>query len=359
MVENFVFRFINELREPMDIYASLRPLLLVCFVSGIAPLRAVGNPGNRHLVLTIFGYAFTLIHVVWFCASYTRNISDESLQTHLLRSKFSHFGENTRVNIACMAPGFTLILYFLKRNKLRDLLNRLTQVDKKLTRLGAKIDYRNMLKIVWIVLATQWTILFGIIGIIPLLSCSINNAPDFIEFVFLFMPIAIVITHESKYYCIMRLIKSRFIYINIVLKNLRLNADRKQIHGIFRGKVRNDIFVDRCGTITSNAEGLSVNLLRKPCVFISELCQTHEELCDACTLAKEYFGHQMLVMVAIVFVLTLLNVYFMVDVAINSMSEPDQTEFYFSSMVFGVSTMLPLIGLLRSTASITKEVSLD
>lgn len=98
---------------------------------------------------------------------------------------------------------------------------------------------------------------------------------------------------------------------------------------------------------------------RDKCDIICQLCILHEELCDACYLAEEYFSHQMLTTVTIEFICTLFNLYFMFEVVYNNttIAEVDTIEFLF---YFGIYTLISIgsvYAILRSAETVAEEVN--
>lgn len=353
-----VHQFIADIRDPMDIYASLRPLFLICFMSGILPFKMIGTPGNRQLVVTIFGLANTVFHLVWFCTCYAlRVINQKSLLSYLFNSKVSRFGENIQIITSFMAIAFTLILCFLKRGVVGKLLHLMAQIDKELIALGANINYKSISRLVWIALAMQWLIKIAFIIATFTLLRSLEHAPGFFEWIFFFLPFAIISTLKAKYVCITRLIKNRFSFINVVLKNLQHRASERNP---LRGTV-NDKKPNRICEIVCDVEKLNgyVDSNREMCDIIADLCRTHEKLCDTCYLAEQYFSHQMLTMVTIEFVLTLFNFYFLFDVIYNKNPIPGivPAEFFAFFTFYTVITTGTLYGVLRSAGSVSDEVS--
>lgn len=354
-----VQQFFTDLTNPVDIYASLRPLALLCFFSGISPFRMVGSSGNRRLVVTIFGVANIVVHLALFCTCYAqRVIHKQSLLSHLFNSKVSRFGENIQIITSFMAIGFTLVLCFLKRSKLRNLLHLLSQIDNKLIELGAKINYKNISRLVWILLFMQWTVKFTFIGATFFLMRSMEKQPDYFEWIFFFLPFAIVLALKAKYVCVMRLIKNRLCYINLTLNNLQVNA-KQLIRTPLRGSM-DQINVNKICGITCDIEKLNGigDVKRGTYDIIAELCRVHEDLCDACYLAEQYFSHQMLTMVTVEFAVSLFNVYFMFDVAYNNNHIPDvdTTEFFAYFIFYTMISTGTLYGLLRSAEAVTSEV---
>lgn len=207
-----------------------------------------------------------------------------------------------------------------------------------------RIDYKYFSKISWVVLVIQWSIHFALISATYGLLRSSEFSLSFLAWIYIFLPVAIVMTHKSKYYCIMRLIESRFNYINIHLNNLRMNGEEGTINSVEE--------------TTCRVDNLCVDSTQKRYDSINELCRIHDKLCDVCELTEQYFNHQMLTTVAIEFVVSVFNLYFMIDVAFakTPMQGVDPTEFLAYYTLYTTSSMGIIFCLLRSTESVIGEV---
>lgn len=355
---NFVRRFINELRNPMDIYASLRPLLFVCFVSGMAPFKVIGTPGNRNLVLSVFGLAFTVFHLGLFSMCYARVINDKILQMNMFSSNVSRFGEITQSIMSSLAFGFALILCFLKRKKLLELLQLMTKIDRRLVGFGVEVNYKKASKIVRIVLAIRISLEITLIGANFIFLRSYEYPTDFFVFLFYLLPVDIIFTQKAKYICIMQLIENQFNYINVTLNNLRLYSNGKRLNGASMSGNRNDTVINMFCEISHNVEKRDGHLEREKCDVIAELCRTHEELCDACNLAHEYFSQQMLVTITIEFVMSLFNVYYMIDVTFAKDPIPgiDTVALFALLTFYTVICVVTIFGIVRSAELVVSEV---
>lgn len=333
-------------------------MLLLSFLHGVSPFKTVGSPGNRRLVTTPLGIANTCVLFLFFIISYVlRVINQQSLVAHFFHSKITSFGEHLQILTSFVALAFTLLLCFLKRDKLRKLFHVLDEIDKKLSHLGASLNYKWISRIVMLAVFIAILIYYVFIGATLYLMRSLEHKPDFYEWIFYFLPIAIVTTLKLQFYIMMLFIKYRLRCINLLLWSLQGghmsltpldNMDKNRIH--------------RCYGIKSDPRRLHGGLAPKRDKFniIAELCRTHEELCDACYLAEQYFSHQMLTAVTIEFVSTLFDLYFLTDSVYSnsSIAEVDKIEFicYF---VFCMALSLGTVyALLRSAEAVTAEVSL-
>lgn len=295
--------------------------------------------------------------MVLFCTSYVlRVINQQSLVAHFFHSKVTRFGEDLQILTSFTALAFTLILCFLKRDKLRQLIHVLIKIDKNLSHLGAKLDYKHLSRVVLLALFIQWLCYSIFIVATFILVRSLKDQPDFFEWMFFFLPIAVVSTLKVQFYCMTQLIKYRLRYLNLLLNNLHAeqmkqypneNMDKMQIYK-FCGIVCDVAKIRGCAEIKMGKYDI-----------IAELCRAHEELCDACYLAEEYFSHQMLTTVAIEFVCTLFNCFFMFEVIYNNttVAEVNSIEFICYFSFYTLMSMGTLYALLRSSESVTAEVS--
>lgn len=357
-----IHQFLTKLRNPKDIYASLRPLLFCCMVGGIAPFKLVGTPGNRYLVVTTFGIALTVFHLVWFCSCFIRLFNDHDLESYLFVSKVARLGEDIELITSFVIIVFLLILCFLKHNKLRKLLNSVVQIDGKFTNLGVKINYNYTSKILWGTVMLQSAILLILIGSNSIIMGAFKDFSCFLQWLFSNATIAIIVTFKSKYFCVMQLIKSRFNYIHTILNRLRTHAeaDEKRLNGILLCGIVSGKEESNFEEITFNVKNFGVDSKRKRHDIVAELCRIHEVLCDACILVEEYFCHQMLILVIIEFVSTVLYSYFMFDVTFGKTPTPEISPInMFVYYIINTTIMIgTLFGLLRATETVTIEVSL-
>lgn len=350
MVANLLRGIFTELKNPTDLYASLRPLLTVCFVSGIAPFKVIGSAGNRHLMVTVFGSMFALFHLVCFGTCYVLWAPVENVSYSIV----ARLGEKVQSIASIITIGVLLILCIAKRMKLQKLLHVLAQIDRKLVGFGTEIDHKYVLKIVWTVLIIQWTALFTSIGASYIFFRSYGLEFDIFQWVFFFLQFSIKMAYKSKHFCIMQLIKSRFSLINSTLKKLRMNAGGCRLRGNM-----NDVVITIFGETTYGMGKWGFDSNRQRYLIITELCQTHDVICDACFVAEQYFNHQILSIVITEFVLTLFDLYTIIDVTFVRSVTPgvDRTQFFAYFMHYTIITAATLFALLRSAESVTSEVS--
>lgn len=341
----------------MDTYGAIRPLLLISFMIGISPFKTVGSPGNRHLETSFIGVANTVIHLVLFISCYVLLVSDErSLMAHFFHSKISRFGEDLQILTSFTALTFALVSCYFKRNKLCKLLKVTDEIDKKLTYLGAVLNHKTISRAILFAIFILSMLLLVFIGTIVVVVSSTQDQPDFLEWIFFFLPMGIIMTLKLKFYCSMQLIKYRLRFLNLILRKLQRDQSDP-----FAYENEEHMELYKCCGITIDVMKLNGDATVKRDIYdiIGELCQIHNEICNASYLVEGYFSHQMLTTITIEFVCSLFNLYFIFEVAYHNtiIAKVGKIEFicYFA---FHTTMSLGMVYyLLRSAESVTAEVS--
>lgn len=282
-------------------------------------------------------------------------MNDGSLVAYFFSSKVSRFGEDLQILTAFLSLSLTLVLCFLKRDKLRKLLHVLIKIDKNISLLGAQINYKWLSRIIMITLGVAWLIFALFIGATFRMTRSIQFQPDLLEWLFFFLPTAIVSTLKVQFYCMMQLIKYRLRYVSLVLSHLHEEETRGTPL-----EHTSEVKIYECGGIACdlNQFKCDAGMIQDKCGIIAKLCLVHEELCDACYLAEEYFSYQMLTTVTIDFIGILFNVYFLLDVGYKNtvIEDVDHVEFMAYFIVYTVIMIGTVFAQLKSAESVTAEV---
>lgn len=354
---NACHQFFADLWDPVDLCGALRPLLVLSFLCGMMPFKPVGSPGNRRLKMTFIGFANTVIHFALFITSYVLRLTRQrSLSAHFFHSEVSRFGEDLQIFVSFTALAFTLILCFVKRNKLRTFFEVIGKVDKKLAHLGAVFNYKWFSRIILLSLTVTGILysifIFGLIFI----TRSLEDKPKLVDWIFFFVPIGVVTVLKLQFYCMMQLIKYRLRFINLLLNNLQ----GEQINQtVLENMDKNKVYTCkgmRCDVMKLHG---GMGIKREKYDVIADLCRVHDDICDACYVAEDYFSHQMLTAVSIEFVSTLFNLYFMFEVVYTNtmIAAINKIEFISFFAVYTTISMGSLYALLRSSVLVTTEVS--
>lgn len=354
MVIQSVRRFIEDILGPTDVYASMRPLMFLNFISGLSAFHLVGSAENRHLKVTYFGFLNTVVHVVVFCACHIMRVT--SMRTfigYFFNTTISRFTNDIQNLTQSIAIAVSLISCFLKRNKFRSLMHAMAIIDKKLIRLGATIDYKAIMRMTMILVITKLISYSTLVaaGYFLLRSAGI---PDISVWILFFLPHIIVSNLKITFMFILSQISNRFRYISHILNRIRQKNDQINILPM-RGSM-DDIKIRKFTGMTS-FEWNFAN--RENYKIISDLCKVHEELCDACYLAEEFFCHQMLTLTAIDFSTLLCCSYYIVDAIYNEnqIINVHRIGFILFFAYYMLLSLATVYGVLRSAGKVTQEVN--
>lgn len=328
-------------------------MLLLSFLLGISPFKVVGIPGNRHLEMTSIGVANIFIQLVLFTIAYVLRVNNQhSVMDRFSQSKVTGFGEHVEILTSFMTFAFTLIVSFLKRDRQCKLFHLIDEIDKKLTHVGAIFNYRRISRVVMLALFIVCVLYFLFFGATVIVTRTLGVYLDFYEWIFYFLPLAVVTTVKLQFYCSMLFIKHRLRYISFVLNNLA--GERAPPDGMHENRT------NQSKEIKCNVTKLR-EMKRDKYAIIVRLCRTHEQLCDACYLAQQYFSHQMLTAVAIEFVWCLANVFLMFEIPYNNeiIGDIDKIKYIAFFAYYTTVSLGTVYALVRSADSVTTEVSYD
>lgn len=109
-------------------------------------------------------------------------------------------------------------------------------------------------------------------------------------------------------------------------------------------------------TPTNNKEALSDD--EKTAEIVSEACNIHEELCDACYITEEYFSVVMLTIITIGFLIIVFNAYYVLEVAFRHNGNVDvETKSFIIFLVYQMFIhALGLLCIIQNSSAVIEEV---
>lgn len=356
MCLNYIRKYIADIRNPKDIYASQRPLIVACYFAALCPFKVVGPVGNRHMEVCFAGVLNTITHLCLFCICYFFQIRKlQSFIGYFFNTEISRFAHSIQSITLFVGVLVTVSMSFLKRDKFKNVFHLLSKIDRKLISLGAKVDYKAICRFILAILVLKWCIYTIFLGASYYLLRLSKTLPDFSDWILLFSPYVYITTTKIKFIFIVRQIKNRFHYINHLLNNIRTNqSDLSPFRGCMDEVKINSVYGITCEVPYNQSK-------RKNHEIISELCRTHEELCDACYLTEQYFNHQMLTIVAIEFVITLFNIYYILEVAFKdncNILNIGAVEFISFFTFYTFLSFGSICGIVKNATAVTREVEI-
>lgn len=357
MVLAYFGQLFRDIRNPDDVYSSQRPLLIMCFFYGLLPFHLIGYGENRHLELTPIGVISTGVHAVLFFISYFKLLTtDKTFIAHFFTTKISQLTSDIQITTSSLSIGFSLFFCFIKRDKFRCVLEALSKIDKRLKRMGAHIEYKKISALIVICLLVKFFLYaFLLLGSYLLLQAT--DAPNIHVWYLFFSPHIISASIKVLFMFIVHQIRYRFRSITHILNKIRQNQTKVNGEIPSRGSL-DDIKIISVGGISYNS---SFRTHFDVSEVIKELCQTHEELCDASYLAEEYFSHQMLALVATEFFTLVCCLYYIANVLYNDSGflAVSKTEFILFFGYYSLLSFMSIGGTVRAACWLTNEVKFN
>lgn len=98
---------------------------------------------------------------------------------------------------------------------------------------------------------------------------------------------------------------------------------------------------------------------RKLVEVIKDVCSIHDDLCDTCFIAEEYFALKMLTIVGIGFLIIVFNLYYVMEIAFGQIPDEFEDESYkfLIFLIFQVCmNILGILCIIQSSCAISNEV---
>lgn len=149
---------------PLDIFESFRPLLHVFLLMGIMPYRMVDIDGGGHrLRPSVGGGLLTVAYICAFVYAYVQTIL-EMRNMFLANLKPDDFSRAVDLYMLTSSLAAVLCMLFVcvrRRTRMCRLLNLLDMVDRRLQKLGGRVEHRRTLCSMCGLMAFSWLV-YGI-----------------------------------------------------------------------------------------------------------------------------------------------------------------------------------------------------
>lgn len=215
--KTFMPLWLKTFLNPVDIYAAQTPLLKLSLITGIAPLKLIGSPGNRRLEVNLFGFMNTFLHICLFFGCYVRTIFfHESIVSYFFKTEISAVGDTLQLCIGLIGIIVTLLYSLIQRNKFVAWFHLMAKIDDHFKEIGVETDYKSTLKFI------SWVLLFKAIFFIAYLVGSWilfkteNIYPNFSCWVSFFLPHLMIAIIVVLFLCLVKQMKHRFLLLNKV-----------------------------------------------------------------------------------------------------------------------------------------------
>lgn len=214
-----IFRYIRHFFDPLNVYESMRPMLVMCSLTGILPVYMVGTRPDRRYAISRLFYMITVTQLVWFTIAMMR-----SFRTRGLFSYFIEFQAFTRLfnvfqllsSVAAMSIAYGIC--FIYRYRFVAVVTAIHMVDGRLER-DFRVRHNHWKSFVSILLnmAASVALYFGYVFIcVWLIRWSSNHEVSLSTFISYFMPHTVLAQIVFKHRILMQQIQRRWEHLNRV-----------------------------------------------------------------------------------------------------------------------------------------------
>lgn len=229
-------KLLNPLREmvnPVDIYSAQQPLLNLSLISGIAPIKLVGNKENRRLEVNFFGFVVLLIHLCLFGYCYIKTITiHDSIVSYFFKSeyqKISVLGDTLQLCIGLIGIVTVFFYSLIQRNKFILWFHSMAKIDQQMLEVGVETDYKSTLKFISLVILVKFIFFNTYLVGSYLLFTTANIYPNYTCWISFFMPHFMISIILVLFVCLVKQMKHRFLLLNKVRKDLMFIIKTLQI----------------------------------------------------------------------------------------------------------------------------------
>ncbi|XP_065084333.1 putative gustatory receptor 28a [Ochlerotatus camptorhynchus] len=302
----------RDLLNPKNFYAAQAPILRSTFFGGLTPFTVANR--RRHdsaLECTTFGYVNSFIHAVTFCTCYVISLSkQESVTAHFFNSEISSLGDTLQVAVGIVALIMTFAYSIFRRQKLINAFQSLARTDQHFMEIGVETNYKSTLfynyGLIIIQIFVQLTYIIISVSIVTSSGVLICAA----TWVSFFLPFNMMSMVVSLFVCLVNQSKHRFYLLNRILTSLqdtsvakrRLSYDEK-METVKVVKIQKPLGISSAFSNTN----------RYMPDVINRVASIQSEICDACDCVEDYFKVQMLTIVTISFLISVFNVYYILE----------------------------------------------
>lgn len=148
--------------EANDLYEALTPLLTIGFYFGLIPVRIFcTKSGRKYVQATNVGLIPTALQIVTFSACFVISCQkNESIIKVFIQSSAAVFGDFVQLSLGIIGVNAVFVISAINRAKYIRSIELLASVDRKLTILGANLNYSKMLCRSYVTIVT----VFGVGG---------------------------------------------------------------------------------------------------------------------------------------------------------------------------------------------------
>lgn len=254
-------------------------------------------------------------------------VEHESVTGYFYDSNISNFGDFLQTATGIGALVMTFLYSIAQRHKLIAAFHSLARTDEHLAEIGVEISYKKTLFRNYMVVLFQLIVLFSYFATtmsIVLISGFPFSITAWMSFMLPFMMISMI---TVLFVSLLNQSRCRFQQLNKVLCLMRNKTVDKVLLQFTNQHVNEQVKIQNPFGVSSV---FSVKTNRQMPNVINRVASIQSEICDACDCVEDYFKVQMLTIVAISFLISVFDWYYILETIFTD----DHTDSRFSRLQF-------------------------
>lgn len=215
-----IFHYIRDFFDPSNVFESMRPMVIMCSLTGILPCYMVGKRPDRRYTITRWFYVITVTQLMWFIMAMIRSFRTRGLFSYFIEfEEFTRVFEIFQVISSVAAISVTYAFCFAYRYRFVAAVATVHLVDQRLERdFGVRHDHWK--SFVWILwnMAASLALFFGyVFSCVWLVRGSSGHEVSLSTFISYFMPHTVLAQIVFKHRIVVRQIQRRWELLNRVV----------------------------------------------------------------------------------------------------------------------------------------------
>lgn len=205
--------------NPQDVYETLQPMLHICFLVGILPVRLSGRTSNRCYKVSRLGYVLTIVHMIWFGTCFTKTFQSDCIFRSFFENSdgLASASETFQLIFSLVAMTISYFFTFRKRYVFIAAIDVLARIDEHFCRsFGRRQQHRQLMnRIFWYYAGITTVLTVYMCGCAFMMWYADKNMNVFAWFSY-FLPHIILLQLVFKFMTVLSQIARRFKCLNKV-----------------------------------------------------------------------------------------------------------------------------------------------
>ena len=213
-------KWIRKLAQADDVYQSLKPLILLSYISGLDPIRLSSTTPSKSVTDSTVGFIMYFCSVIGFVTCLVLSYKQgETIIGYFFKTEITRIGDTLQRFTGVIGTVTIFGISMVKRTSTSKILVLMADVDNELLKLNQSVNYNKTLQYSYVVMICMiiFNCCFLIISYTLLRIAGVHPSVSvFLSFSLPQIQVCIVVV---KFLCMVRLIRHRFVKLNKVNYN--------------------------------------------------------------------------------------------------------------------------------------------